>query len=78
MVEKFNSTLIGMISKVDERSGQDWDCHLPFLLFAYRTAIHDSTRESPFLLLNGSDAHLPSENVLCSGTSPYLVDVDDY
>lgn len=48
LVEKFNSTLIGMISKVAER---DWDRHLPFLLFAYRVSIHDSTRESPFYLL---------------------------
>ena len=64
MVEKFNSTLIGMISKVAESSGKDWDRHLPFLLFAYRVSIHDSTRESPFYLLYGRDARIPSESVL--------------
>ena len=35
LVEKFNSTLIGMVAKVAEQSGKDWDRHPPFLLFAY-------------------------------------------
>lgn len=77
-VEKFNSTLIGMISKVAEGPGRDWDGHLPFLLFSYRMAIHDSTRESPFYLLYGRDTRLPSESVLGQQVSPYLVDADDY
>ena len=78
MVEKFNSTLINMISKVAESSGKDWDRQLPFLLFAYRTAVHDSTNESPFYLLYGRDARIPSEEVLHQRVSPYTVDVDDY
>lgn len=78
LVEKFNSTLIAMISKVAESSGKDWDKHLPFLLFAYRVAVHDSTKESPFYLLYGRDPRIPSESVLCQQTSPYLVDVADY
>ena len=78
MVDKFNSTLIGMISKVAESSGKDWDRHLPFLLFAYRVSIHDSTRESPFYLLYGRDARIPSESVLSQTVSPYLVNSADY
>ena len=78
MVEKFNSTLINMISKVAESSGKDWYRQLPFLLFAYRTAVHDSTNESPFYLLYGRDARIPSEEVLHQTVSPYTVDVDDY
>ena len=50
MVEKFNSTLIGKVSKVAGSSGKDilGSSPIPFLLFAYHTVIHDSTRESPF------------------------------
>ena len=42
MIEKFNSTLIGMVSKVAASSGRDWDTHLPFPLFA---AIQHMTRQ---------------------------------
>ena len=48
------------------------------LLFPYRTAVHDSTNESPFYLLYGRDARIPSEEVLHQTVSPYTVDVDDY
>jgi hypothetical protein len=78
LVEKFNSTLIGMVSKVAESSDRDWDRHLPFLLFAYRVSIHESTRESPFYFIYGRDARIPSETVLEQKVSPYRVDVDDY
>ena len=40
--------------------GSNWDSHLPFTLFAYRTSIQESTKESPFFLLYGRDAKLPS------------------
>ena len=64
LVEKFNSTLISMISNVSESSGRDWDRHLPYLLFAYRASVHESTKESPFYLMYGRDPRLPSEAVL--------------
>ena len=35
LVEKFNSTLINMLSKSVDKYGRDWDVHLPYLLFAY-------------------------------------------
>ena len=46
LVEKMNSTVIAMLSKVVETSGRDRDKHLPYILFAYRTAVHNSTQES--------------------------------
>ena len=78
LVEKFNSTLIGMVAKVAEQSGKDWDRHLPFLLFAYRASVQESTKESPFFLLYGRDPRIPSESVLNQPSSPYMVDVADY
>ena len=78
LVEKFNSTLISMIAKVAQSSGRDWDRHLPYLLFAYRVSVHESTKESPFYLLYGRDPRLPSESILNQPSSPYIVDSSDY
>ena len=42
----------------------DWDEYLTFVLFAYRTAVHSSTLETPFYLMHGRDAILPLETLL--------------
>ena len=78
LVEKFNSTLIQMIAKSCSVSHRDWDAHLPYLLFAYRVSAQASTRESPFFLVYGRDARLPTETVLSYQRNPYMVDVNDY
>ena len=49
-VEKFKSTLINMLSKSVRKYGKDWDRRLPYVLFAYRVAVHDSTKSSLFCL----------------------------
>ena len=77
LVEKFNSTLINMIAKCCEKS-KDWDKLLPYLLFAYRANIQDSTKESPFFLLYGRDPHVPSDSALNSLSTPCMVDLEDY
>ena len=51
LCERFNSTLIQMLAKAGDRFGQDWDKHLPYVLYAYRVSVQDSTKESPFFLL---------------------------
>ena len=73
-----NNTIINMLSKVVETSGRDWDLRLPFILFAYRVSVHDSTKESPFYLLYGRDARIPNDQVLSQLLSPYKVDVENY
>ena len=78
LVEKFNSTLIGMIAKSVENRANDWDRHLPYLLFSYRVSVQDSTKESPFFLLYGRDPQLPTETALTQSRTPYMIDVDDY
>ena len=60
LVERFNRTLINMLAKRVEKGGSDWDLHLPYVLFAYRASIQESTQESPFFLLHGRDPRLPS------------------
>lgn len=46
LVEKFNSTLINLVAKCCEVRQHDWDEHLPYLLFAYRSLMQESTQES--------------------------------
>uniref|UniRef100_A0A8C5LXY9 Gypsy retrotransposon integrase-like protein 1 n=1 Tax=Leptobrachium leishanense TaxID=445787 RepID=A0A8C5LXY9_9ANUR len=53
LVERFNRTLKGMLRKVVNREGKDWDMLLPYLLFAIREIPQSSTRFSPFELLYG-------------------------
>ena len=67
-----------MIAKHAKKFGRDWDLYLPQLLFAYGTKPHESTGESPFYLLYGRDACLPTEAALSTPKSPYVVSVDDY
>ncbi len=78
LVENFNKTLRAMLAKHSQSLGCDWDVHLQQLLFAYRTKPHMSTGVSPFYLLFGRDARLPTETVLETLPSPYLVDSEDY
>ena len=66
LVEKFNSTITNMISKSIDIS-VEWDKWLPLLLFAYRTSIQESTRESPFL--SSLRQRPTSANNWCHGAS---------
>jgi len=60
LVERLNRTLKVMLSKLVEKKGRNWDMLLGPVLMAYRTTPQASTGESPFYLLYGRDARLPS------------------
>ena len=53
-----------MLSKVISENQKDWDIHLPKALFAYRTAIHESTGFTPFLVNYGRSGTLPIDVML--------------
>ena len=78
MVEKFNGTITNMLSKCVEKHGRDWDKRIPYLMFAYRVAVQESTQDSPFFLLYGRDPRTPTETALSQPTTPYQVDLSDY
>ena len=78
LVERFNRTLTEMLAKTVDASGRDWDQRLPYVLFAYRTSLQESTKESPFYLLYGRDAQLPTEAALNTPRTCYQVDLDDF
>ena len=58
MVERLNRTLLQLLRAYVQQQS-DWECQLPLLLYAYRTARHTSTHLSPFLLLMGREPVLP-------------------
>ena len=78
LVERFNRTLTDMLAKTVDHSGRDWDKRIPYVLYAYRTSVQESTRESPFYLLYGRDARLPTEAALTQPRTCYQVDIDDF
>ncbi len=70
--------VISMLSKCVNKYGRDWDVHLPYLLFAYRVAVQESTQTSPFYMLYGREPRIPTETALSQPRTPYQVDFPDY
>ncbi|KAL5460047.1 hypothetical protein EMCRGX_G033464 [Ephydatia muelleri] len=60
----FNRTLEAMLSKVVEEHQKDWDCHLQKVLFAFRTAVHESTGYTPLFVMSGRSPNLPIDVLL--------------
>ena len=65
LVERFNRTLLGMLSMMVKEDEQGWDLLLPPLLLAYQTSHHATTGATPFELMFGHNLCLP-EDVLFS------------
>ena len=63
-VERFDHTLEAMLAKTIEDDQHEWDSLLPKALFAYRTAVHDSTHFSPIHLTLGGSPQLPIDLML--------------
>lgn len=61
MVERFNRTILDYLSKFCDLNQRDWDRHLPLLMLAHRTAVHETTRETPAMMVYGRELRLPLE-----------------
>ena len=57
-----------MLAKVVKENQKDWDSHIPSVLMAYRTAIHESTNFTPFHLTFGRSPKLPLDLMLGRAT----------
>ena len=57
--ERYNKTVIIMLSMYVGEHQKDWDVYLPYVRFAYNTSIQSSTGETPFFLMHGRDAVIP-------------------
>ncbi|CAB0006640.1 unnamed protein product, partial [Nesidiocoris tenuis] len=76
MVERFNRTLVDLLSKTVGEDQKDWDKQLPIALLAYRATEHSSTGFSPAMLLYGRELALPVN--LLRGRLPQESEVTDY
>ena len=61
MVERFNRTLEAQLSKFASDHQKDWDEHAPLLMMVYRTAIHETSCNTPAKLMLGRDLCLPAD-----------------
>ena len=51
LTERFNQTLQSALLKLVNDSQNDWDDHLPAVLFAYRTSQQKATKLTPFEIM---------------------------
>ncbi len=59
MVEKFNRTFLNIIRNYVSETQDDWSTHIPLILYAYRTAVNDTTCISPAEELQVRKLRLP-------------------
>lgn len=57
--ERFNQTLTNSIVKYVESDRKNWDAHLDQVVFAYNTAVQESTKYTPFQAMFGRMARIP-------------------
>ena len=55
-----------MLSKYIASDQRDWDSHLPMLMLAYRSSIHESTGQTPAAIMFGREVALPTDLLLGS------------
>ena len=64
LTERFNHTLITMLSHYVNENQSDWDIYLPYVMCAYRSATQETVKHSPFYLLYGREPRLPIDALL--------------
>ncbi|KAG5891945.1 hypothetical protein JTB14_002221 [Gonioctena quinquepunctata] len=61
MVERMNRTINRHLSKVVSDHQRDWDQYLHLFLMAYRSAVHESTGQTPASIIMGRKLRLPCD-----------------
>ena len=59
-LERAHKVIKEMLRHTIDKRAQNWCEHLPFVIFAYNSAIHESTNFQPYELLYGNPVELPS------------------
>ncbi len=59
MVERMNRTLLAQLALFTEDHQRDWDCHIPLLLMALRSAVQECTGCTAAQLMIGQVLRLP-------------------
>ena len=62
--ERHHAVINDAVAKYAHRDHATWPKYLPAIMMAYRTAVNDSTRYSPFYVVYGRDPVLPMDTLL--------------
>ena len=61
MVERYNRTLENQLATFVEDHQRDWDLHLPLLVMSYRSAVLETTRLIPAMLMFRRELRVPMD-----------------
>ena len=81
-VERFNKTLVSMLSMYCQKDQTRWDEYLQQVMMAYRASVNSSTGKTPNLMTLGREVVLPMQAVIgkpqLNDDTGYGIDTDDY
>ena len=60
LVENFNRTLGTLLRQTTSRHQRDWDEHVELATMAYRSTVHESTGQTPNMMMLGRELPVPS------------------
>lgn len=78
LTERFNRTLCVSLRHYVDHKQRNWDLFIPYVLFAYNTTVHKSTRATPFSLVYGREARRPADWLTDRPFAERFRGVDDY
>ena len=78
LIERFNRSLLAMLSLFVDNNQTNWDTLLPYVMMAYRSSVHASTGFTPYKVLFGREIVLPVDLMLGVGPQCQFNTVSDY
>ena len=65
-------------SKFVSANQRDWDEYLPLLLLAYRSSVHEITKQTPYIMFFGRQALLPVDLLCCPPCTEKKMSSNEY
>lgn len=78
LTERLNKTIADMLAMYVDTEHKTWDIILPYVVFAYNTAVQETTKMTPFKLVHGRDATTTLDAMLPNVTDENNLDVAAY
>lgn len=77
-IERFNRTLLSMLSLFVDENQTNWDLLLPYVMMAYRSSVHASTGFTPYKVVFGQEIVLPVDVMLNLGNGETFASASEY